>query len=66
MSTVELEEGVVIVEHVAASTVVIGPVVSPAITSKLDVTKMPSINSTKKVPNAGRAIWEGNEYEKRL
>lgn len=47
ISTVEFEEGVVIVEHVAASAVVIGPVVASAVTSKLDVTKMPSINTTK-------------------
>lgn len=54
MSIAELEEGVVIVEHVAAPAVVIGPVVAPAGTTKLDVTKMSSINTTKKVSSAGR------------
>lgn len=56
MPSVELEEGVIIVEHVAASAVVMGPVVASAVPSKLDITKMPSINTAKKLPSAGRWV----------
>lgn len=53
-SIVELEKGVAIVEHVAASAVVMVPVVASTVTAKLDAAKMSSIGSTKKVPSAGQ------------